>query len=222
MACSRRKPARASSIGSAMRAIEAAQSGRLTLAGFQISYETFGDPGADPLLLLPTWQIIHSRHWKMQIPYLARSFYVITYDAPGTGGAERTLDPAAFEYDRVIDQGIGLLDHLRVDRAGVLGFSRGTAYGAWMAARCPERVSRRILIGNSVSPDNYTQPPPPGFWERRDTHDGWEKRNAHFWRAHCREWLEFFFGEFFCEPHSTKAFDDGVSWGLETTPETLV
>ena len=28
--------------------------------------------GEPTVLLLPTWSIIHSRHWKMQIPYLAR------------------------------------------------------------------------------------------------------------------------------------------------------
>jgi hypothetical protein len=61
-----------------MRAIEPAQSGHRTLEGFQICYETFGDPAAPPVLLLPTWQIVHSRHWKMQVPYLARSFYVVS------------------------------------------------------------------------------------------------------------------------------------------------
>ena len=42
-----------------MRAIEPAQSGHLTLEGFQVGYETFGDPAAPPVLLLPTWQIVH-------------------------------------------------------------------------------------------------------------------------------------------------------------------
>ena len=40
--------------------------------------------------------------------------------------------------------------------------------------------------------------------------------------ANYRDFLEFFFGEMFSEPHSTKPFDDAVGWGLETTPETLV
>ena len=33
--------------------------------------------------------------------------------------------------------------------------------------------------------------------------------------------LEFFFGEVFPEPHSTKQIEDGVRWALETDPETL-
>ena len=40
--------------------------------GIRIHWERYGD-GAPTILLLPTWSIIHSRHWKVQIPYLARS-----------------------------------------------------------------------------------------------------------------------------------------------------
>jgi len=35
--------------------------------GVRISYEVYGQ-GDPTVLLLPTWSIIHSRHWKMQIP----------------------------------------------------------------------------------------------------------------------------------------------------------
>ena len=34
--------------------------------GFRIGYEVFGD-GEPTILLLPTWTIIHSRFWKMQV-----------------------------------------------------------------------------------------------------------------------------------------------------------
>ena len=41
------------------------------------------------MLLLPTWSIIHSRHWKMQIPYLARHCRVVTFDGRGNGRSDR-------------------------------------------------------------------------------------------------------------------------------------
>ncbi|HUG17279.1 MAG TPA: alpha/beta hydrolase, partial [Thermomicrobiales bacterium] len=50
---------------------------------------------------------------------------------------------------------------------------------------------------------------------------GWEKWNAHYWSEHYPDWLDFFFHELFSEPHSTKPIDDGIGWGLETTPEFL-
>jgi pimeloyl-ACP methyl ester carboxylesterase len=81
------------------------ETGQLEVRGFKISYEVFGNPQAPPILLLPSWQIIHSRHWKMQVPYLARFFRVVTYDSPGNGGGERTTDPAG------IGGGIVLMDY---------------------------------------------------------------------------------------------------------------
>ena len=66
-----------------MRAIEPRQSGQLTLEGFGIGYEAFGPAQAPAVLLMPTWQGVHGRVWKMQVPYLARTFNVITFDPPG-------------------------------------------------------------------------------------------------------------------------------------------
>ena len=200
-----------------MRALEPAESGQLETRGYRIGYEVFGEPTGRPVLLLPTWQIVHMRHWKMQIPYLARhGFRVVAYDSPGNGLAERTEDQRAFEYDRVADQGVDLLDHLGIARADVLGFSRGASYAFNMAARYPEHVTRLVVIGNGVDPtaERTTDADVKAFWTKRDTYDGWEKRNAHFWLEHWREWLEYFFSNVFNEPHSTKGFDDLMSWGL--------
>ncbi|MGH8196465.1 MAG: hypothetical protein ACREQ8_19045 [Woeseiaceae bacterium] len=36
----------------------------------KIGYEVFGDH-APTVLLLPTWTIVHSRFWKLQVPFLA-------------------------------------------------------------------------------------------------------------------------------------------------------
>ncbi len=205
-----------------MRAVEPIEFGKLTLHGFQIYYEVFGAPKAPPLLLLPTWQIIHSRMWKMQVPYLARFYRVITVDSPGNGGAERTTDPRALEYDRIVEQAIGLLDHLRVEQADVIGFSRGCAYGLLMAATHPARVRRLVLIANGTTPDGWPPGDQPRFWERRASYGGWEKYNGLYWLEHYHDWVDFFFAELFPEPHSTKAIDDCIRWAHETTPEILV
>jgi pimeloyl-ACP methyl ester carboxylesterase len=204
-----------------MRATQPLHQSQLNLHGFHIGYETFGDPDGRPFLLLPTWQIVHSRHWKMQVPFLARHGYVITYDAPGNGLAERTTDPAAFQYDRIVDQGIALLDHLGVQQADVLGYSRGSVYGIWMAARYPDRVRSLALIGNGVTPE-LTAPAPEPFWQERDNPQGWEKWNGPFWLNHYHDFTHFFFSELFIEAHSTKPFDDCLSWSQETGPEILV
>jgi pimeloyl-ACP methyl ester carboxylesterase len=205
-----------------MRAIEPASSGLLHLHGFQVAYEAFGEAGRPALLLLPPWQIVHSRIWKMQIAFLARSFHVVTFDAPGNGRSQRTTDPAAYEYERVARQGLGVLDQLGIERASLLGFSRSCAYCIWLAATVPERIERVVLIGNGVTPAGWGSPPDAGFHERRETYEDWEKENAVYWREHYDDWLEYFFSQVFIEPHSTKGIDESVSWGRETDVENLV
>jgi pimeloyl-ACP methyl ester carboxylesterase len=155
----------------------------------------------------------------MQIPYLARFFRVITYDTPGNGGGERTTDPAAYEMDRIVDYAVGLLDHLSIAQADVIGFSRGSRTGLWLAARYAERVKRLILICLRP-PTNYQEI--SAFWQRRDRYEGEQKYNAHYWREDYQGWLEFFFGRMFPEAHSTKQIEDGLNWGFETTPEILI
>ncbi len=203
-----------------MRALTPVESGRLSAHGFEISYEIFGEPRPQHVLLLPTWQIAPSLIWKMQVPHLARYFRVITFDPPGIGGAERTEDPAAFELDRVVDYGISLLDHLGVASADVVGLSMGGAYGVWMAGRYPERVRRLVAI-NSAAPE-WAFAELPTFWERRESYEGWEKRNAHYWREHYQAFATFFMENVFSEPHCTKPIEDAVGWALETTPEILI
>lgn len=203
-----------------MRAIEPRQAHTLEVAGYRIAFEDYGAQDAPPLLLLPCWQIAPSKVWKMQVPYLARSHRVIAWDPPGIGGGERTTDPAAFEFDRVIDYGIGLLDYLDIERTSIMGFSLGGAFGLWMAACHPERVERAILIASARA--EWASGADPAFWEPRAAYAGWEKRNANYWREDFPGWLEFFFGHVCSEPHSSKMFDDLCSWAMETTPEILI
>ena len=54
----------------------------------RVHYEVYGT-GASTILLLPTWSIVHSRHWKMQIAYLARHCRVVAFDGRGNGLSDR-------------------------------------------------------------------------------------------------------------------------------------
>ena len=74
-----------------MRARYPDDEGFVECDGVKIGYEVFGS-GTPTLLFLPTWTIIHSRFWKLQVPYLARHFRVVTFDGPGNGRSDRPLD----------------------------------------------------------------------------------------------------------------------------------
>jgi pimeloyl-ACP methyl ester carboxylesterase len=76
-----------------MRAAYPDTAGSVKRDGISLGYEIYG-AGEPTILLLPTWTIIHTRFWKMQIPYLARHYRVVTYDGPGNGRSDRVTDPA--------------------------------------------------------------------------------------------------------------------------------
>ena len=55
-----------------------------------------------------------------------------------------------------------------------------------------------------------------------ESNEGWFKYNEHYIRQNYRGFLEFFFGEMFPEPHSTKQIEDAVAYGLDGRAETLL
>ena len=69
------------------------ESGYIERDGVRVFWERYGEGGPD-VLLLPTWSLIHSRHWKLQIPYLARHCRVVTFDGRGNGRSDRPVGAA--------------------------------------------------------------------------------------------------------------------------------
>ena len=67
-----------------MRAKEPDKQGHIIRDGVRIAWERFGDRGPWGLFV-PTWHIVHSRSWKMQVAYLSRRFRVLTLDPRGNG-----------------------------------------------------------------------------------------------------------------------------------------
>jgi pimeloyl-ACP methyl ester carboxylesterase/predicted glycosyltransferase len=191
--------------------------------GVHVHWESFGARGRPAILLLPTWSVLHSRHWKGQIPYLARHFHVITFDGRGNGFSDRPLDPAAYSSRNFIADAVAVLDAAEVQRACMAGVSMGGLRALLMAAWQPERVTGAFLIDPTVP---FVSPPPAqnrvGFDEELDHYEGWQKYNSHYWRRDYRGFLEFFFSQVMSDPHSTKQIEDCVAWGLDTTPEVLI
>src|SRR5580765_5388440 len=70
------------------RAAQPDASGFIERDGVRVFWERYGE-GRPTILLMPTWSIIHSRHWKLQIPYLARHCRVVTFDGRGNGRSDR-------------------------------------------------------------------------------------------------------------------------------------
>jgi pimeloyl-ACP methyl ester carboxylesterase len=205
----------------ASRALSPADSGFAESRGVRVAYEVFGQ-GEQTLLLLPPWSITHSRFWKLQVPYLARSFRVITFDPRGNGRSDRPESRADYGPTADVEDALAVLDATGTARCVFVAHCAIAGGGLLLAADHPERVVGAVFM----TPALPLTPPLPertgfSFDEERDEYEGWAKSNRHYWAQDFRGYLEFFFGRCFPEPHSTKQIEDCVSWALEARPETL-
>jgi len=206
-----------------MRACQPISDGYVERDGVKVYYEVFG-AGEPTVLLLPTWTLMHSRQWKMQVPYLARHCRVLTFDPRGNGRSDRPTEFEAYAESEFAADAIAVMDATQTDRAIIVGFSRGVQRGLLLAANHPERVEAAVFIGPTYPGGGHPLPERAVYsWEDElDSDEGWAKYNKHYWLRDYRGFVDFFLSTMFPEPHSTKPIEDGVGWGLETTGETLV
>jgi len=126
------------------------EAGHVERDGVRIAYEVYGD-GDPTLLLLPTWSIIHSRHWKMQIPYLARHCRVVTFDGRGNGHSDRPAGAEAYTVPEFAADALAVLDATGTERCVLAGVSCAALWGTLLAAEHPERVDGAVFICPAVA-----------------------------------------------------------------------
>jgi pimeloyl-ACP methyl ester carboxylesterase/predicted glycosyltransferase len=206
-----------------MRATEPDQTGFIERDGVRVYWELLGD-GERTLLFLPTWSLLHSRHWKFQLPYFSRHFRVLTFDGRGNGKSDRPTDPAAYAETEFAADALAVLDATGTDRAAIVGFSLGGQRGIILAANHPDRVTAAAFIGSALPGlgEPLQERVLSSFDDEHETYESWAKYNRHYWRENYPDFAEFFVSKIFTEPHSTKQWDDGVKWALETTGEVLI
>jgi pimeloyl-ACP methyl ester carboxylesterase len=189
--------------------------------GVKVFYEVFGD-GDPTILLLPTWSLFHSRHWKAQVPYLSRHARVVAFDGRGNGRSDRPAGAEAYSPWEFAQDAMAVMDATDTRDVVLVSLSVGASWALTMAAGFPDRVRGAAFIGPTVpfGPSDLAQAL-ASFDQPLDLEEGWSKFNRYSWRRDYRSFVEFFVGQIYTEPHSTKHFEDGVGWGLETTGETL-
>jgi pimeloyl-ACP methyl ester carboxylesterase len=190
--------------------------------GVRVFWERYG-VGEPTLLLMPTWSIIHSRFWKLQIPYLARHFRAVTFDGRGNGKSDRPRTAAAYAESEFAADALAVLDATGTERAVLVSLSLGADRSLRLAAEHGDRVIAAVFVGPALpfGELDAERAPVRSFDEPLDTNEGWAKYNRHYWLRDYRGFLEFFFAHCFTEPHSTKQIEDCVGWGLDTDPDTL-
>jgi pimeloyl-ACP methyl ester carboxylesterase len=121
-----------------------------------IAYETFGDP-ADPALLLVMGLATQMVAWHEDFcgELASRGFFVIRFDNRDVGRSTAMRDmpvpsiikialrdkkSAPYSLSQLSDDAFGLLDHLEIAKAHVVGASMGGMIAQTMAIEHPERV----------------------------------------------------------------------------------
>ena len=126
------------------------QTGYAAVNGLQMYYEIHGS-GGPALLLLHGGLFNIDLQFGALIPGLAATRQVIAADFQGhgrTNDVDRPLRSADLASDV-----IGLLQHLEVAQADVLGFSVGGATALHLAIKHPDRVRKLIVSSASFHPD---------------------------------------------------------------------
>lgn len=146
----------------------AAPDGRfVTIDGVDVHHEVAGPPGA-PAIVLSHHFYGSVGTWRSIVPALAGDHLVVAFDRPGFGLTERpprSRWPAGrspYTRDAGARIGWGLLDHLGVDQAVLIGSSAGGTHVLEMFERAPERVRGLVLLSPAITGDVGAPP-----WSRR-------------------------------------------------------
>ena len=98
----------------------------------------------DPVVLLHGSFMTITNNWTGWIGELSKTRKVIAVELQGHG---RTADiKRDFSYENLADDVAGLLDHLKIPRADLIGYSMGGGVAMQCAIRHPERVRKVVSI----------------------------------------------------------------------------
>ncbi|MBL8794794.1 MAG: alpha/beta fold hydrolase [Planctomycetia bacterium] len=116
-----------------------------TINGSNLHYESQGEG--------PPIVFVHglggtSNVWHAQRAVLSRYFRVVAFDLTGSGRSDKSK--ASYSIDGWADDIAGLIDHLQLDQAVVVGHSMGTVIVQKFAAKYPQRTKAIVLAGALV------------------------------------------------------------------------
>lgn len=103
--------------------------------------------GEGPVVLLLHGWPDSSRLWRHQVPALAGAgFRVVAPDLRGFGESDRPEGTEHYALSSLLGDALGVLDHLGVERAHVVGHDWGAALAWLLASFSPQRVERLVAL----------------------------------------------------------------------------
>jgi pimeloyl-ACP methyl ester carboxylesterase len=87
------------------------------------------------------------RSWEPQVRCFSRYYRCITYGARGYPPSDVPSDPNAYSQQHARDDVIAVLDHLRIDRAHIVGLSMGGFATVHVGITYPQRTLSLVIAG---------------------------------------------------------------------------
>ncbi len=136
------------------------ETGYAEVDGGRLYYET---SGKGPALVLIHAGFLDSRMWNTQVQLFSENYRVIRYDVRGFGKS----DVARTKFSDYKDLH-GLLDHLRVKTASLVGVSNGGRIASDFAVEYPSMVNNLVLVSPGMSGYKSSGPEEEKMWEEFD------------------------------------------------------
>jgi pimeloyl-ACP methyl ester carboxylesterase len=112
--------------------------------GIRLYFEEAGS--GTPLVFIHEFAGDH-RSWEPQLRFFSRYFRCITYAARGFPPSEVPEDGERYSQAHARDDAIAVLDHLKVDRAHVVGLSMGGFAALHVGIAYPKRARSLVIAG---------------------------------------------------------------------------
>ncbi len=126
-------------------------SGYAEVNGLNMYYEVYGS--GKPLVLIHGSFMTIPLNWSPIIPELSKNRQVIVAEMQAHGRTKDIARPISYEH--MADDVSGLLKHLKVDSADILGYSMGGGVAFQMAIRHPGQVRRLVILSGTYSKDGW-------------------------------------------------------------------
>ncbi|HEY4109588.1 alpha/beta hydrolase [Puia sp.] len=134
-------------------------SGYAPVNGIKVYYEVYGK--GRPVVLLHGAFYTIGLNWGQLIPELSKTRRVIAIEMQGHGHtpfSDRKLDLATLASD--VD---GVMNHLKVDSADVVGYSMGGSVAYQFAIKFPKRLRKLVIISSTYKSSGWLPTVTNGF-----------------------------------------------------------
>jgi len=124
-----------------------------TSDGLRLAYyiDDFSDPWREKRAVLMLHSAMGSSHrFYGMVPALARQHPVIRLDLRGHGNSQVPLPEPPLSMQRLVQDALELLDHLRIDKVHIVGNSAGGYVAQRLAIERAARVSSLSLFGSTA------------------------------------------------------------------------